>query len=54
MTDDKCPHCGSDELARVREQLRATKANLDRALREIRDQEREHAALRRRLKDGGR
>ena len=52
--EGKTCSCGSEEVARLREELRITKANLDRALREVRDQEREHAALRRRLKDGGR
>lgn len=53
MQDHKCS-CGSEEVARLREELRITKANLDRALREVRDGEREYAALRRRLKEGGR
>jgi hypothetical protein len=53
MEGIKCS-CGSEEVARLREELRITKANLDRALREVRDQERENAALRRRLKEGGR
>jgi len=52
--DGKTCSCGSEEVARLREELRITKANLDRALREVRDQERENAALRRRLKEGGR
>lgn len=38
----------------MREELARTKASLDRALREVRDAEREHAALRRRLREGGR
>lgn len=53
MEGQKCS-CGSEELTRLREELRITKANLDRALREVRDGEREYAALRRRLKEGGR
>ena len=53
MTDAKCS-CGSEEVARLRDELRATKANLDRALRDVRDAERENAALRRRLAMGGR
>ena len=54
MEGNKCSHCGSEELTRLREELRITKANLNRALREVRDGEREYAALRRRLKEGGR
>lgn len=54
MDGQKCSHCGSEQLTRLREELRITKANLDRALREVRDGEREYAALRRRLKEGGR
>ena len=53
MEETKCS-CGSEEIARLRDELRITKANLDRALREVRDGEREYAALRRRLKEGGR
>ena len=52
--EGKTCSCGSEEVARLREELRITKANLDRALREVRDGEREYAALRRRLKEGGR
>jgi hypothetical protein len=54
MATETCACGASAELARLREELRITKANLDRALREVRDQEREHAALRRRLREGGR
>lgn len=53
MQEVKCS-CGSEEVARLRDELRATKANLDRALRDVRDAERENAALRRRLAMGGR
>jgi len=51
-----CPLCEAQQetIRGLREELRITKANLDRALREVRDQERENAALRRRLKEGGR
>jgi hypothetical protein len=52
----RCPLCEAQQetIRGLREELRITKANLDRALREVRDQERENAALRRRLKEGGR
>lgn len=49
----KCS-CGSEEVVRLYGEVARLKANLDRALREVRDQERENAALRRRLKEGGR
>jgi hypothetical protein len=52
--EGKTCSCGSDEVTRLRDELRITQANLDRALREVRDGEREYAALRRRLKEGGR
>jgi len=53
MEDVKCSS-GSEEVARLREELRIAKANLERALRDVRDAERENAALRRRLAVGGR
>lgn len=53
MDNIKCS-CGSEEVVRLYAEVARLKVNLDRALREIRDQEREHAALRRRLKEGGR
>lgn len=55
MSGSETCACGAScELARVREELARTKASLDRALREVRDGERENAALRRRLREGGR
>lgn len=53
MTESKCS-CGSEEVARLREELARMKMNLDRALRDVRDVERENEAIRRRLRVGGR
>jgi len=53
MTESKCS-CGSEEVARLREELSRMKMNLDRALRDVRDAERENEAIRRRLRVGGR
>jgi hypothetical protein len=54
METETCACGASAELARLREELRITKANLVFALRDARDGERENVALRRRLREGGR
>ncbi len=53
QANDTCAEC-AQEVTRLREELARTKANLDRALRDVRDGERENEALRRRLRVGGR
>lgn len=53
QTNETCANC-AQEIARLRDELARTKTNLDRALRDARDGERENEALRRRLRVGGR
>jgi hypothetical protein len=55
MTDPTTCTCGAhEELARVREQLAQANAKAERLFRQVRDEERENDALRRRLRVGGR
>lgn len=55
MTDRTTCTCGAhEELVRVREELAQAKARAEMLFRQVRDEERENEALRRRLRVGGR
>lgn len=55
MTDPTTCTCGAhEELTRLRDELTKAKARAEMLFRQVRDEERENEALRRRLRVGGR